>query len=472
MTVLSTAVSINSSSVPKYRLPREQTKMFIKLLLLSLLISATALVSSTTPSTLSGIAQEALVALDGGSVIDSENDVVFGNIPKEANEKVYFLPYGTMYEHKRMLSDRVRMNAYHSAIMNNKDYFKDKIVLDVGAGSGVLSIWAAKAGAKHVYACEATSMANHARSMVAANNESHRVTVIQSIVEKLSLPLPNEGRDQVDIIISEWMGMALLRESMLDSVLFARDKFLRKDGSLWPSHVSIYVGLVKAQEAWATAHDGLLDEMEDWDAFSQDMADYELDTQSMRETYETESRHHFLGHSSWQIMDGSDVIGEASMVWTRDLNTVTAADAAEVRNATFAIDIPHLYRHSISKTQTETRRLRNLDVHGLLTWFTCDFSGNAAHPLNISTVELSTGPKMGYTHWGQQLSLFNTAEPMVVNAGDVLAGQFSLTRRADNHRMYSIENGVALVQEETKTPFAIEEAQRQVGQEMHIYHVP
>lgn len=235
------------------------------------------------------VQQECAVELDGRQA--EVND------PFSTNEQVYFLPYGTMYEHKRMLSDRVRMKAYYGAIMGNKDYFKDKIVLDVGAGSGVLSIWAAKAGAKHVYACEATSMAINARAMVASNNESHRITVIQSIVEDISLPLPDEGKGQIDIIISEWMGMALLRESMLDSVLFARDKFLTKEGSLWPSHASIYVGLVRAEEAWTDAGNGLVEDMEGWSSFEIDMDDYKLDVRSMREVYESESRRHFLGQS-------------------------------------------------------------------------------------------------------------------------------------------------------------------------------
>ena len=55
------------------------------------------------------------------------------------------------------------MRAYHSAIMCNKELFKDKIILDVGAGSGILSIWAAQAGASKVYAVEFTDCAKHAK---------------------------------------------------------------------------------------------------------------------------------------------------------------------------------------------------------------------------------------------------------------------------------------------------------------------
>lgn len=48
--------------------------------------------------------------------------------------------------------------------------------------------------------------------------------MIKGCIERIELP------EKVDIIISEWMGFYLLHESMLDSVLFARDKWLNKGG--------------------------------------------------------------------------------------------------------------------------------------------------------------------------------------------------------------------------------------------------
>ena len=46
-----------------------------------------------------------------------------------------------------MLQDQVRTEGYMNAILKNKEAFKDKVVLDVGCGSGILSLFAAKAGA-------------------------------------------------------------------------------------------------------------------------------------------------------------------------------------------------------------------------------------------------------------------------------------------------------------------------------------
>jgi SAM-dependent methyltransferase len=52
--------------------------------------------------------------------------------------------------HEEMLKDTVRTGSYRAAILNNPHLFKDKTVLDVGCGTGILSMFAAKAGAAHV----------------------------------------------------------------------------------------------------------------------------------------------------------------------------------------------------------------------------------------------------------------------------------------------------------------------------------
>ena len=112
-----------------------------------------------------------------------------------------------------------------------------QVVLDVGTGSGVLSMWCAQAGAKKVYACEYTDMANHARSLIKSNGLSHIIEVLQCSAEDLDLPC------KVDVIVSEWMGYFLIRESMLDSVIRARDKWLKPGGAMFPSHATMYLGM-------------------------------------------------------------------------------------------------------------------------------------------------------------------------------------------------------------------------------------
>lgn len=106
--------------------------------------------------------------------------------------------------------------------------------MDIGCGTGILSIFAARAGAKHVYGIEFADIADYAKEIVKQNKLTDKVTIIKSKVEEVELPVP-----KVDIIISEWMGYFLLYESMLDTVLYARDKWLNKDG-----YVKIKINLI------------------------------------------------------------------------------------------------------------------------------------------------------------------------------------------------------------------------------------
>ena len=147
----------------------------------------------------------------------------------------YFSSYAFIYHQKQMLSDGARMRAYRDAILGNPECFAGKVVLDVGAGSGILSMWAAQAGAKRVIACEFTKMADHAEALVAANGLQDVVEVRRSAAETLDLK-----KGDVDVIVSEWMGYFLLRESMLDSVIYARDHYLKDGGALFPNRAALF----------------------------------------------------------------------------------------------------------------------------------------------------------------------------------------------------------------------------------------
>jgi hypothetical protein len=75
-----------------------------------------------------------------------------------------------------------------------------------------------------------------AREIVKVNGMEDKITLIQGKMEEIEIPFP-----KVDIIISEWMGYFLLYESMLDTVLYARDKYLAKDGLIFPDKATIFV---------------------------------------------------------------------------------------------------------------------------------------------------------------------------------------------------------------------------------------
>lgn len=145
----------------------------------------------------------------------------------------------------------------------NKHLFKGKVVLDVGCGTGILSMFAgsipiiigtiahaccivviARAGAAKVYAIECSSIVEQARAIIADNGFSDRIEVIQGKMEEIELPV-----EHVDIIISEWMGYFLLYESMLDTVLFARDKYLRPGtGIMLPDKAVLYLCGIEDEE--------------------------------------------------------------------------------------------------------------------------------------------------------------------------------------------------------------------------------
>ncbi|XP_053614345.1 uncharacterized protein Art8 isoform X2 [Plodia interpunctella] len=81
----------------------------------------------------------------------------------------YFTSYEDLEVHKLMIEDSPRTEAYKEAISENKDFFKDKVVMDVGCGTGILSIFCAQAGAKKVYAVEASNLANLAKEIIKEN---------------------------------------------------------------------------------------------------------------------------------------------------------------------------------------------------------------------------------------------------------------------------------------------------------------
>ncbi|CAI5535707.1 unnamed protein product [Closterium sp. Naga37s-1] len=198
---------------------------------------------SAEPMETSGAAQEAQAGAEapessagGGGASSGNKDLTSADY--------YFDSYAHFGIHEEMLKDAVRTKTYEAAICGSTFLFKDKVVMDVGAGTGILSLFAAKAGAKKVYAMECSEIAECAREIVAANHMDHIITVIKGKVEDVELP---EG-EKVDVIISEWMGYFLLYESMLDTVLFARDKWLANGGIVLPDHCSLYLMAIEDAE--------------------------------------------------------------------------------------------------------------------------------------------------------------------------------------------------------------------------------
>jgi len=332
---------------------------------------------------------------------------------KAADYANYFCSYAYLYHQKQMLMDHNRMRAYHSAIMSNKHLFEGKIVLDVGTGSGVLAIWSAQAGARKVFAVEYTDMAKHAKNLVAANDLSDVVEVIQSSVEDLQLPC------RVDIIVSEWMGYILLRESMLDSVIRARDRWLAPGGAMFPSHATMYFSAISYEEDRETKCNEYQSSMRDWRSFLEQMQSlYNVDMSVLTPPFKKEQQDYYIYSGLWTELHSEHVVGQSVVIKHLDLRTCTLKDSECVDPVPFQLTVPFPAR-----------------VSGFAGWFTVDFNGSVENPVQRRVV-LSTGPEAGNTHWGQQVFYLKNA--IDCSSGQGIRGVVSMTRQEKNKRLYNL----------------------------------
>ena len=141
--------------------------------------------------------------------------------------------------HGFMLRDSIRNRAYQRAI---ERFAKDRVVLDIGTGSGLLAMMAARAGAAHVYACEANPMlAASAQAVIEANGLSDKITVYAKHSAKLDAHADLAGG--VDLVVSEIFSDSLLSEGVLSSLDHARQELCHPGALFLPERASIMVGL-------------------------------------------------------------------------------------------------------------------------------------------------------------------------------------------------------------------------------------
>ncbi|KAF4122479.1 type I protein arginine methyltransferase [Geosmithia morbida] len=304
----------------------------------------------------------------------------------EHSEQHYFKSYDHHGIHEEMLKDEVRTRSYMNAIMQNKHIFKDKIVLDVGCGTAILSMFAAKAGAKHVIGVDMSTIIFKAREIVETNGLSDKITLIQGKMEEIQLPFP-----KVDIIISEWMGYFLLYESMLDTVLYARDTYLEKDGLIFPDKATIF---------FAGIEDG--DYKDEKIGFWDNV--YGFDYSPLKDTA--------LSEPLVDTVELKTVVTDPTPVLTLDLYTCTTADLAFVKPLTLTAK-------------------RDDFIHALVSWFDIDFT--ACH----KPIRFSTGPHTKYTHWKQTVFYFK--DVLTVQEGEEIKCNLQVKPNAKNRRDLDID---------------------------------
>lgn len=315
----------------------------------------------------------------------------------------FFKFYGQLSQQQNMLQDLVRTGTYHEAVHGNPDDFLNKKVMDVGTGSGVLAIFAAHAGAEQVYAVEASPSAETATKLIKNNNLEGKVKVIKKKVEDIS---ENEI-DKVDLIISEPMGFILLHERMLESFIYAREKFLKVGGRMYPSTGTMMF---------------------------LPFTDHNLIKEQRRKSEFFKSDKFFDINMNSLYSDALKETFSQSIVGTVDIKT---AISSVLYPASFKIDF--------EKDSIEALKIIRIPfdfeinsaavLHGFFGWFDVDFLGSNR------TVTLSTSPERNTTHWYQCRFLLNNF--IGVNVGQRISGSFIFT--ANEEFSYDVDIHVELV---------------------------
>ncbi|XP_027518009.1 protein arginine N-methyltransferase 3 [Corapipo altera] len=314
---------------------------------------------------------------------------------QEDEDGVYFSSYGHYGIHEEMLKDKVRTESYRDFIYQNPHIFKDKVVLDVGCGTGILSMFAAKAGAKKVIGVDQSEIIYQAMDIIRLNKLESIITLVKGRIEEVDLPL-----EKVDVIISEWMGYFLLFESMLDSVIYAKDKYLTEGGSVYPDICTISLVAVGDMKKHV---DKLL--------FWEDV--YGFDMSCMKKAV--------IPEAVVEVLDPNTLISSASVIKHIDCNTASSPDLEFSSDFTLSI----------------TMSTKCTAVAG---YFDIFFEKNCHNK-----VSFSTGPQCTKTHWKQ--TVFLLEKPIPVEAGEALRGKIAVRKNRKDPRSLLITLSVKDMQQ-------------------------
>lgn len=145
----------------------------------------------------------------------------------------YFSKLGA---HQTMLADEKRTEAFYNALKESIIPGKS-VVMDIGTGTGILAMMAAKLGAKRVFAIETSPIVNLAREISRDNGFAKKIKFIKGYSSDLKLNI------KADVIVSETIGFTGLEENIVDIMLDACRRFSHKDTILIPSNISVHCAL-------------------------------------------------------------------------------------------------------------------------------------------------------------------------------------------------------------------------------------
>ncbi|XP_034411426.1 histone-arginine methyltransferase CARM1-like isoform X2 [Cyclopterus lumpus] len=298
--------------------------------------------------------------------------------------------HSCLSQHQSLLQDYLRIATYQRAILLNESDFKDKVVLDVCCGSGILSFFAVQAGATRVYAVESNPMAKYTKILVQNNCLSERIRVLEGKVEEISCP------DMVDVIISEPMGYMLLNQKLMESFLHAR-KWLKPNGLMFPSYGDIHLAPFSDEQLYFEHHARA--------SFWQQRSFYGVNLSAL---------HGAAGEEFFRqpIVDSFEVQVLMARSVKHCINFMEAKEEDLLR-----MEIPFVFT-----------LLQSGLVHGLAFWFDVAYLGSKA------TVWLSTAPTEPLTRWSQIRCLLQT--PLFAKLGQTLSGTVLLA--ANDRQSYDI----------------------------------
>jgi protein arginine N-methyltransferase 1 len=278
----------------------------------------------------------------------------------------------TMEEYARMLVDPVRGATYFAAL--RRSVKPGMVVADIGAGPGVLGIYAAALGARRVFLVEPDSSVNAAYALAAENGVADRIEVIRANSTSIELP------ERADVIVSDLRGVTPFHGHHLEAAADMRRRLLAPGGVCIPRRDVVYSALVEDEVTYARTVDA-------WAGVP-----------------------HTLAHESLSALSANG--------WYRTRATAAQVISDPTRFVTLDYDCPTPPLHA----RWETRALRDGTAHGLLLWFDTAL---------VPGIELSNAPSAPPALYGQAFFPFRPA--FTLRRGDLLRIELRAVLAGDDY---------------------------------------